>query len=194
MPRPVDAGGPAPPRPSGCACMACGEREHPRRPQHASLEAVPALQSLPRTRYGGARSPLRPPGGSGDASPLVFAVGSATTPPWTHDAIRGGGAPFPDRVFHPAGDAQLVLARQRQHSAAPASGSADGVERRRRAPLRRRFPPNPPHTGQARFRASGVPTRGRRLLCAVTRAYCSPVQRTVQLLVSRSLPPVPGCP
>ena len=35
----------------------------------------------------------------------------------------------------------------------------NGVERRRRAPLRRRFPPSPPHTGQAPFSASGVPIR-----------------------------------
>jgi hypothetical protein len=34
----------------------------------------------------------------------------------------------------------------------------DGVEWRRRAPLRCRFPPSPPHTGQAPFSASGVPT------------------------------------
>ena len=34
-----------------------------------------------------------------------------------------------------------------------------GVERGRRAPLRRRFPLSPPRTGQARFRASGGPIR-----------------------------------
>ena len=66
MPWPVDSGGPSHPRPSGCSCVAFGEREHPRRPQHAHFEAVPALQ--------GARSPLRPAGFSVDASPILFAV------------------------------------------------------------------------------------------------------------------------
>jgi hypothetical protein len=47
------------------------------------VEAVPALQ--------GARSPLRPPGYSVDASPLLFAVCTTTTPPWTQDSIRVGG-------------------------------------------------------------------------------------------------------
>jgi hypothetical protein len=74
MPRSVDSGGPSHPRHIGCSCVAFGERYNPRRPQHASLEAVPALQSLPRTRSGGARSPLRPAGFSVDASPIVFAV------------------------------------------------------------------------------------------------------------------------
>jgi hypothetical protein len=53
-----------------------------------------------------------------------------------------------------------------------------------------RSPPSPPHTGQARFRASGVPTIGLRLCCAVMRADYYPVQRPWQLLVSRSLRPV----
>jgi hypothetical protein len=47
------------------------------------FEAVPALQ--------GARSPLRPPGCSVDASPILFAVSSLMAPPWTQDAIRVGG-------------------------------------------------------------------------------------------------------
>jgi hypothetical protein len=47
---------------------------------------------------------------------------------------------------------------ERQGSGAAESGSADGVERRRRTPLQHRFPPRPPHTGRARFHASGVPT------------------------------------
>ena len=67
------------------------------------FEAVPALQ--------GARSPLRPPGYSVDASPILFTVSLLTTPPWTQDAIRVGGSPLPDRDFHPARDAQLFLAR-----------------------------------------------------------------------------------
>ena len=113
MPRPVDSGGPSHPRQRGCSWRAFGVREHPRRPQQAYLEAVPALQRLPRTRSGGARSPLRPPGCSVDASSLVFAVVSATPPPWTHDSRRAGGSPFPDRDFHPARDAKLFLARER---------------------------------------------------------------------------------
>jgi hypothetical protein len=66
LPWPVDSGGPAPPRPSGGAGVACGARSHPRRPPPASLEAVPALQ--------GARSPLRPAGCAVAASPRVVAV------------------------------------------------------------------------------------------------------------------------
>ena len=34
-----------------------------------------------------------------------------TTPPWTQDSIRVGGYPLPDRDFHPARDAKLILAR-----------------------------------------------------------------------------------
>jgi hypothetical protein len=62
-------------------------------------EAVPALQ--------GARSPLRPPGCAVDASPLLFAACSTTTPPWTPDALRVDGYSLPDRDFHPARDAKL---------------------------------------------------------------------------------------
>lgn len=65
--------------------------------------AVPALQ--------GARAPLRPPGGSVYASPLLGAACTTTTPPWTPDALRVGGSPFPDRDGHPARDAKLFLAR-----------------------------------------------------------------------------------
>jgi hypothetical protein len=103
LPRPVDSGGPSPPRPFGCSGVAFGAREHPRRPHHAYFDAVPALQ--------GARSPRRPTGCSVDASPLLFAVGSATTPPWTQDSRRVGGSSFPDRDAHPARDAKLFLAR-----------------------------------------------------------------------------------
>ena len=63
------------------------------------VEAVPALQ--------GTRLPLRPPGDAVDASPLLFPVRSLTTPPWTHDSIRVGRSPLPDRDFHPARDAKL---------------------------------------------------------------------------------------
>ena len=47
------------------------------------VEAVPALQ--------GARPPPRPTGCSVYASSIVFAVLTATTPPWTQDSIRVGG-------------------------------------------------------------------------------------------------------
>jgi hypothetical protein len=63
------------------------------------VEAVPALQE---TRFS-----LRPTGYAVDASPLLFAVRSLTTPPWTPDALRVGGEPLPDRDFHPARDAKL---------------------------------------------------------------------------------------
>jgi hypothetical protein len=69
------------------------------------VQAVPALQ--------GARSPLRPPGYAVDASSILFATRSLTTPPWTQDSIRVGGYPLPHRDFHPARDAKLVLARYR---------------------------------------------------------------------------------
>ena len=67
------------------------------------VEAGPALQE---TRFS-----LRPTGYSVYASPILFAVSSLTTPPWTQDSIRVGGEPLPDRDFHPARDAKLVLAR-----------------------------------------------------------------------------------
>ena len=69
------------------------------------FEAVPALQ--------GARSPLRPPGYSVYASPILFALVTTTTPPWTQDSIRVGGSPLPDKDFHLARDAKLFLARER---------------------------------------------------------------------------------
>ena len=71
--------------------------------RNSLVEAVPAPQ--------GARSPLRPTGYSVYASPILFTASSLTTPPWTHDSIRVGGYPFPDRDFHPARDAKLILAR-----------------------------------------------------------------------------------
>jgi hypothetical protein len=85
MPPPVDSSGPSHPRPRGCAGVACGGRSHPRPPPPAYGVAVPALQ--------GARSPRRPPGVSVDASSIVVAVVSATTPPWTQDSRRVGGEP-----------------------------------------------------------------------------------------------------
>ena len=68
----------------------------------ASLfEAVPALQ--------GTRLPLRPTGYSVYASSILFTA--LTAPPWTQDSIRVGGSPLPDKDFHPARDAKLILAR-----------------------------------------------------------------------------------
>src|SRR5712691_12567918 len=65
MPRPEDSGGPAPPRRYGGARMAFGSVQTLGvRTSH--VEAVPALQ--------GARSPLRPPGYSVYASPILFTV------------------------------------------------------------------------------------------------------------------------
>jgi len=60
------------------------------------------------------------PGGRGHPSGLQDALSplrpscapcSTTSPPWTHDSIRVGGAPFPDRAVPPARDAKLFLAR-----------------------------------------------------------------------------------
>ena len=67
------------------------------------FEAVPALQE---TRFS-----LRPTGYSVYASPILFVVVVTMTPPWTQDSIRVGGSPLPDRDFHPARDAKLILAR-----------------------------------------------------------------------------------
>jgi len=98
------------------------------------FEAVPALQ--------GARSPLRPPGYSVYASSILFVVCTTTSPPWTQDSIRVGGSPLPDKDFHLARDAKLVLARERCASAAAGSGSegrASAVSRRLHAIVRRRL-------------------------------------------------------
>jgi hypothetical protein len=84
-PRPAAAGGPAQPRHRGCSWVACGARDHPRRPPHASGDEVPALP--------GARSPRRPPGCSVDAAPLLCVVVFPTTPPWTPASRRLGGSP-----------------------------------------------------------------------------------------------------
>ena len=66
MPRPEDAGGPAPPRPHGGARVAFGSVQT-LGVRHTRLgAAVPALQ--------GARSPLRPTGYAVYASPILFAV------------------------------------------------------------------------------------------------------------------------
>ena len=78
-------------------------------------EAVPALQ--------GARSPLRPPGCAVDASSIVFAVVQTTTPPWTHDSLRVGGEPLPDRDFHPARDAKLAWRENAQRQARGIAGA-----------------------------------------------------------------------
>ena len=103
LPRPEDAGGPAPPRPNGGARGACGGVHTLGGRTKRLCEAVPALP--------GARSPLRPTGGSGSASPILVARLVALTPPWTQDAIRVGGSPFPDQDFPLARDAKLFLAR-----------------------------------------------------------------------------------
>jgi hypothetical protein len=87
MPRPADSGGPAPPCHNGCACVACGVREHPRRPPHAPLRscastagcAVPPAASRIRCRR---------------FAHLVRRV--STTPPWAQDSLRAGGSPLPD--------------------------------------------------------------------------------------------------
>ena len=71
--------------------------------RNSLVEAVSALE--------GARSPLRPTGYAVYASPILFTASSLTTPPWTQDSIRVGGSPLPDRDFHPARDAKLILAR-----------------------------------------------------------------------------------
>jgi hypothetical protein len=90
-------------------------------------------------------SPCRSgPSPSGDAAPptadrirclrrvhLVHRV--TTAPPWTHDALRVGSEPLPDRDFHPARDAKLFLAQERYASGAGNSGSegrADAIGRR----------------------------------------------------------------
>ena len=65
MPRPEDSGGPAPPRQGGWARVAFGSvKTLGVRDSH--IEAVPALQ--------GTRLPLRPPGYSVYASPILFTV------------------------------------------------------------------------------------------------------------------------
>jgi hypothetical protein len=66
MPRPEDSGGPAPPRPYGGAHVAFGSVKTLGVRNKRLFEAVPALQ--------GARSPLRPPGYSVYASPILSAV------------------------------------------------------------------------------------------------------------------------
>src|SRR4029434_1664899 len=88
------------------------------------VEAVPALQ--------GARSPLRPPGGSGDASHLLCAVSSLMPPPWTPDAIRVGGYPLPGRDLQPARDAKLILARERSALALALEKARYDAQRARR--------------------------------------------------------------
>ena len=102
MPRPEDSGGPALPRHTGWARVAFGSVKT-LGVRNCHVEAVPALQ--------GARSPLRPTGCSVYASPILFAASFLATPPWTQDSIRVGGYSLPDRDFHPARDAKLILAR-----------------------------------------------------------------------------------
>jgi hypothetical protein len=119
LPRPVDSGGPAPPRPFGGARMACGRvNTLGGRPSHS--EAVPARQD--------ARSPLRPPGGAGYASPIVCAVVPTPTPPWTQDALRVGGSPFPGRDFHPGRDAKLAWRDNAGRQPLPEAGAERTLE------------------------------------------------------------------
>ena len=102
MPRPEDSGGPAQPGQIGCTHVAFGSVKT-LGVRNCHVEAVPALQ--------GARSPLRPTGFSVYASPILFAMLVAMTPPWTQDSIRAGGYSLPDKDFHLARDANLILAR-----------------------------------------------------------------------------------
>ena len=102
MPRPEDSGGPAPPCQDGGARVAFGSVKT-LGVRNSHVEAVPALQ--------GARSPLRPTGYAVYASSILFARIETPTPPWTQDSLRVGGEPLPDRDFHPARDAKLILAR-----------------------------------------------------------------------------------
>ncbi len=101
MPRPADSGGPAPPGHIGCAHVACG-RVKTLGVRHGHVEAVPARQ--------GARSPLRPPGCSGDASPLLFAVIPHDS---AMDARRatGGWLPLTRQGLSPCKRRQACLAR-----------------------------------------------------------------------------------
>ena len=99
MPRPVDSGGPAPPRHNGWVRVAFG-RVKTLGVRNSHVEAVPALQ--------GARSPLRPTGYAVYASSILFAGITTPTPPWTQDSIRVGGEPLPDRDSHPVRDAKLA--------------------------------------------------------------------------------------
>jgi len=82
-------------------------------------EAVPALQ--------GTRLPRRPPGYAVDASPILCAMITTMTPPWTQDSLRVGSDSLPDRDLHPARDAKLILARQRWRSPAVGSGRDAGA-------------------------------------------------------------------
>src|SRR6266704_3785021 len=132
------------------------------------FEAVPALQ--------GARSPLRPPGYSVYASSILFVVCPTTSPPWTQDSIRVGGSPLPDKDFHLARDAKLVLARQRCASAAAGSRSearADAggsrlqaVVRWRRGWDRRRV--SPPYSAGGQSLDQGPPPATTPSVCPVS--------------------------
>jgi hypothetical protein len=102
LPRPADAGGPSQPRPHGWAWVACGGREHPRRPHHAPFRrgASPA---------GGAVTPAAYRIRCLRFAHLVHRV--STAPPWTQDSLRVDGYSLPDKDLHLARDAKLFLAR-----------------------------------------------------------------------------------
>src|SRR5215470_5850085 len=63
--------------------------------------------------FRGTRLPLRPTGFAVYASSILFVVCTTPTPPWTQDSLRVGGSPLPDKDFHLARDAKLILARER---------------------------------------------------------------------------------
>jgi hypothetical protein len=58
---------------------------------------------------------------------MLFDVVASTTPPWTHDAIRVGGSPVPDRDLHPARDAKLAW---RENAGAHPLPEAEATEER----------------------------------------------------------------
>jgi hypothetical protein len=45
------------------------------------------------------------------------------TPPWTHDALRVGGYPLPDRDFHPGRDAKLTWRENARFQARERAGA-----------------------------------------------------------------------
>jgi hypothetical protein len=119
MPRPEDSGGPFHPGQYGWSCVAFGVRENPRRPQQAPFRSCTSTSGCAVTP---AASRIR-------CRRFVHLVRRvSTTPPWTQDALRVDGSSLPDRDFHPARDAKLVLARQRQSSPAAGSGSDAGAD------------------------------------------------------------------
>ena len=87
---------------NGCSCGAFGVRYNPRRPQQAPFRSGPSPSGCALTP---AAYRLR----CRRFTHLVHRV--STAPPWTHDALRVGGSPLPDKDFHLVRDAKLCLAR-----------------------------------------------------------------------------------